>query len=299
MIDKLELLLALARERHFGHAAEAAGVTQPTLSAAVKSLEDQFGILIVERGSRFRGFTPEGEKILDWARRLVGDAHAMREEIRALKRGLTGELRLGVIPTALPVMADLILPFASRYEDVTISVLSLNSNVILTRIDNLETDVGISYIDTEPLGRYETIPLYEEHYALLVSPESSLSGRESVTWAEAGGVALALLTPDMQNRRLIDQHLADAGAKPRKTLESNSITLLHAHVETGQWASIFPVRLAESLAWPNRLKAIPLVDPTVTHGVGLILNKRPAHTPQVTAFVVIARTAVRQGPAMH
>ena len=87
MLDKLELLLALARERHFGRAAEAAGVTQPTLSSAVKSLEEQFGVLIVERGSRFRGFTPEGERILDWARRIVSDARTMRQEIEGLKRG--------------------------------------------------------------------------------------------------------------------------------------------------------------------------------------------------------------------
>jgi DNA-binding transcriptional LysR family regulator len=60
VIDKLEFILALAREKHFGHAAEACGVTQPTLSAGVKQLEDQMGVLLVNRGSRFQGFTPEG-----------------------------------------------------------------------------------------------------------------------------------------------------------------------------------------------------------------------------------------------
>ena len=94
MLDKLEYLMALARERHFGRAADACGVTQPTLSAGIKQLEETLGVLLVQRGSRFIGFTPEGERTLDWARRIVGDARAMREEIKALKHGLTGQLRI-------------------------------------------------------------------------------------------------------------------------------------------------------------------------------------------------------------
>ena len=81
MLDKLEYLMALARERHFGHAADACGVTQPTLSAGIKQLEETLGVLLVQRGSRFIGFTPEGERTLDWARRIVGDARAMREDL--------------------------------------------------------------------------------------------------------------------------------------------------------------------------------------------------------------------------
>ena len=64
MLDKLDFILALARERHFGRAAEACGVTQPTLSAGVKQLEEQMGVLLVNRGSRFQSFTPEGERVL-------------------------------------------------------------------------------------------------------------------------------------------------------------------------------------------------------------------------------------------
>ena len=88
MIDKLNFLLALARERHFGRAAESCGVTQPTLSAGVKQLEETLGILLVNRGSRFQSFTPEGDRVLDWARRIVGDSRAMRQEINTIRNGL-------------------------------------------------------------------------------------------------------------------------------------------------------------------------------------------------------------------
>ena len=102
MIDKLEFLIALARERHFGRAAEVCGVTQPTLSSGLKQLEESLNTLLVIRGSRFEGFTPEGERALEWARRIVGDSRAMRQDLDALKHGLSGEIRIAAVPTALP-----------------------------------------------------------------------------------------------------------------------------------------------------------------------------------------------------
>jgi DNA-binding transcriptional ArsR family regulator len=106
LIDKLELLLALAKERHFGRAAEACGVTQPTMSTSLKQLEEILGVMLVQRGSRFQGFTPEGERTLDWARRIVGDARAMRQEINSLKDNLSGEIRIAAIPTVLGMVAS-------------------------------------------------------------------------------------------------------------------------------------------------------------------------------------------------
>lgn len=299
MIDKLELLLHLARERHFGKAAIAAGVTQPTLSSAVKSLEDQFGVLIVERGSRFKGFTPEGERILAWSRQLTGDARAMRQEIEALRRNLTGELRLGVIPTALPVVSRLTLPFRRSCKSVRFRVMSMTSIDILAKLENLELDVGISYLDSEPLGRFKGVPLYEERYALLTSPHGPLAKRQSVSWSEAGNLPLCQLSSDMQNRRLIDRHLREAGVVPSCTLESNSMMILYAHVRTGEWASIIPVCFGDEVTPPpGRLRAIPLVEPTISHSVGFILPNREAQTPNVSKFLKVAERVFGRTGAM-
>src|SRR5215813_14090863 len=122
MIDKLELLIALAREQHFGRAADVAGVSQPTLSAGIKQLEDTFGVLLIRRGSRFLGFTAEGERVLEWARRIVSDTRALKQDVELLKRGLTGHLRIAAIPTALPMVAALTTPFHIRYPDVRYTV---------------------------------------------------------------------------------------------------------------------------------------------------------------------------------
>src|SRR5262245_60010030 len=226
VLDKLDFILALARERHFGRAAEACGVTQPTLSAGVKQLEEQMGVLLVNRGSRFQGFTPEGERVLDWARRIVGDTRAMRQEVHALKHGLAGRLRLAAIPTALAMVETLTMPFRARHPEVQFTVLSRTSIEILTHLENLEIDAGLTYLDNEPLGRVTAMPLYRERYRLLVAADAPLGDRQSVTWSEVAQVPLCLLTPDMQNRRIIESLLRDTGIDPHITLESDSMILL-------------------------------------------------------------------------
>ena len=118
MIDKLEMFLALAKEQHFGRAAEVVGVTQPTLSAAIKQLEEQLGVMLVLRGSRYGGLTPEGKRVLEWARQIVGDTRTMREELRAAKQGLSGNVRLAVIPTALTFVSQLTTGFARAHPNV-------------------------------------------------------------------------------------------------------------------------------------------------------------------------------------
>ena len=89
MLDKLEMFIAVAREGHFGRAALSLGITQPTLSSGIKQLEEQLGVQLIFRGSRFGGLTPEGQSALDWARRIVGDARQLKEEMQARRHGLS------------------------------------------------------------------------------------------------------------------------------------------------------------------------------------------------------------------
>lgn len=289
MLDKLEFLLALARERHFGRAADACGVTQPTLSAGVKQIEDSFGVLLVNRGSRFQSFTPEGERVLDWARRIVGDARAMREEVHSLRHGLAGRLRIAVIPTALAMVETLTTPYRARHPNVHFTILSRTSTEILAHLENLEIDAGLTYLDNEPLGRVTTVPLYSERYRLLVAADMPLGKREQVTWAEVAKVPLCLLTPDMQNRRIIDRLIREAGIEPNITLESDSMILLYSHVRTGRWASVMPAKLAVALGLTDVLHSVPIVGPEVTNAIGLVVPAREPMTPLTAALVAEAR----------
>ncbi len=289
LIDKLELLLALARERHFGRAAESCGVTQPTMSTGLKQLEEILGVMLVHRGSRFVGFTPEGERALDWARRIVSDTRAMRQDINSFKGNLSGELRIAAIPTVLGMVASLTTPFRARHPDVRFRVVSCTSSDVLGLLENLEVDAGLTYIENEPVGKVRTIPLYRESYRLLTAPDGQFGDRESVTWKEVGQVPLCLLTPDMQNRRIIDRALREAGTEALPTLTSNSIIVLYTHVKTGRWSSVMPAKLADTLGLSDAVRAIPIVEPKVDYSIGLVVSPRDPLTPLLSALIQTAQ----------
>jgi DNA-binding transcriptional LysR family regulator len=274
MLDKLEYLLALAQERHFGRAAAACGTTQPTLSAGIKQLEEMLGVLLVERGSRFRGFTEAGERTLDYARRIVGDARALRQEVAALRSALHGVLRLAAIPTALPMLPALTQPFAAHHPEVRLHILSRTSHDVLGMLENLEVDAGVTYLDNEKLPRVVSVPLYRESYCFVGPASGPLGGRQTVAWAELAGQKLALLTPDMQNRRIIDRAFREAGIVPAVAVESDSMTALLAHLRSGSWVSILPAHWHHALALPEGLSAIPLTEPDVSATVGLVVPHR-------------------------
>jgi DNA-binding transcriptional LysR family regulator len=274
---------------HFGRAAEECGVSKPSLSAAIRQLEDQLGVVLVVRAARYQGLTPEGQRVLEWARRIVADTRTMREEMRAARKGLAGHIRLAVIPTALAMVPRLTESFQARHPDVTFSVTSRTSLQVLSQIENLEIDAGISYLDNEPLGRVTTVPLYSERYHLIAAAGTPLADQESVTWKQVSGLRLCLLTSDMQNRRIINKHMAEAGVEVKPTLESNSMIVLFSHIRTGQWASIMPRNIAESFGFPKQIRMIPITEPDAEHLVGLIATYREPHTPLVSALLHEAR----------
>ncbi|MFV0244221.1 MAG: LysR family transcriptional regulator [Qingshengfaniella sp.] len=288
MIDKLEMFIALAQEEHFGRAAESLGVAQPTLSAGIKQLEAQLGVQLVWRGSRFLGLTPEGQRVLVWARQIVGDTRTMREEMRAVRNGLSGTIRLAVIPTSLTVASELTSMFSRDNPNVNFTLFTRSSIEILNMMDNLEADAGISYLDNEPMGRVTTVPLYNEHYMLVCGPESPLWDRTEVDWAEIDPVTLCLLTADMQNRRIINQNYNQAGIDAKPRIESNSTVVLMAHVESG-WSTILPTQLAQFLARGRAVRTIPIRQQYRNYSVGLIAPYRKPHTPVLGALISQAR----------
>jgi DNA-binding transcriptional LysR family regulator len=210
--------------------------------------------------------------------------------LRALKHGLVGRLKVAAIPTALAMVSELTTPYRARHPNVTFTILSRTSIEILSMLDNLEVDAGLTYIDNEPLGHKRAVPLYFEQYRLLTSEMSPLGDRQSVTWAEVAKIPLCLLTPDMQNRRIVDQLLRGAaGGVPEPMLESNSMIVLFSHVRTGRWASVMPQKLADTLGLTEHLRSIPITEPEAVHNVGLVVSEREPMTPLVAALVAEAK----------
>ena len=109
-IRQLDFLVTLAREKHFAKGAEVCHVSQPALSSGIRSLEKELGIMIVQRGRRFVGFTVEGERVLVWAQQTLASLAHMREDATASKFSMSGVLRLGAIPTTITVTSFITAP---------------------------------------------------------------------------------------------------------------------------------------------------------------------------------------------
>lgn len=286
MIDKLEFFLALAKHKHFGKAAEECGITQPTLSSAIRQLEDQLGVVLVQRGSRFKGLTQEGQRVLEWSRRIVDDARSMRQEMKAAKFGLSGKVRIGVIPTASAMVHELTSSFIDEHPSVSLKITVCTSIEIFTKLENFDIDIGITYLNDEPLSaKVVSLPLYTEQFQLIVRDGGPMSNRKSVKWSELGDLPLCLLTPNMQNRRIINRHLEEAGVEVNPVMESDSMLILLSHLMNQNWVGIMPVNLAELLGFEESLKAIPIEDPDAKYMIGVVAAKREPNTPVVSALL--------------
>jgi DNA-binding transcriptional LysR family regulator len=279
VLRQLEYLVALAREKHFGRAAEACHVSQPTLSAAIRLLEEDLGAPIVERGHRFVGLTPQGQIAVEHAHRILAETANLRHGLEEIDKGLTGRLRIGAIPTALPIVSHLTGPFYARFPGVTVAVLSLNSQEIERGIEDFELDVGLTYLDAEPIERVKVKPICLEEYMFLTPASGDLAGRAKVTWSEAATAPLCLLTPDMQNRRIIDGVFRSVGAKPVPAMETNSIFNLVSHVSAGLWSAIVPRQLLRFFGVPKGTRAIELVEPSARRTIGLVMSDREPPSP--------------------
>lgn len=288
ILKQFSYLVALAQERHFGRAAKRCNVAQPTLSTAIRRLKDELGVPIVMRGQRFIGFTAEGQRILEWAERILADQDAMVQELSEMRDSLHGRLRIGVVPTALPVVSRLTPPFCQRHPNVPFAARAMSSLEIQQGLDNFEIDLGITYLDNEAMPHVNSAPLYREHYCLISAmPENSSAREPEITWKDAAELPLCLLSPDMQNRRIIDSTFDGAGCRPTPQIETNDLADLGLHVKTGKWAAIVPRHVLDMLDLPKRAKARDLVAPVISHSVGLVVADREPRPPTAKAMLAL------------
>lgn len=291
----LRYFVALARERNHARAATACNVTQPTLSEAVRQLERELSVPLIDRnGQRFQGLTAEGERVLIWAHRILADEDALAQELAEIKSGLSGDLRFGVIPAAMPMLPLITNPFYKKHPLVTLRLLSHTSIEIQRGLDEGTLEAGLTYLDNEPLHHVRTVPLYRERYMLLTPTGGPFDGLATVSWREAASLPLCLLTRDMQNRRIVDRLFAEGGAaKPKVAIETDSISALLAHVGSGQWSSVMPQTFLSLLGRHNAALAgfntVPLVEPEASHTIGLLFHEREPLPPLARALLKSAR----------
>ncbi len=292
LLRQLEYLVALARERHFARAAEACYVSQPALSEGLRKLETELGVSLVRRDRKFEGLTAEGERIVVWAQRILADRDAMQDEVAALRSGLSGQLRIGSVPTAATAVSLLTEPFCARHPLATVQVQTdLRATEVTEKLQSYEIDAGITYFSADIARRFEFIDLYRERYVLLTGPTPVSEQMNRGTWEEAARQPLCLLVPVMRGRRVLDAVFEEIGVPVRPRIETDSIASLFAHVRTGRWASIVPHPWLHVFGVPTGMRAVPLVEPTHTERMGLVVARRDPASMMAQALVDIARRA--------
>src|SRR5690606_6515300 len=139
----------------------------------------------------------------------------------------------------------------------------------------------ITYLDNEPLHGVESYPLYAEHYILLTPADGPFQGRRSVTWREAAVGPLCLLTPDMQNRRILNAIFASVGREPNAHTETNPVMTLCSHIRTGLWSSVLPHNFLWVFGTPPGMIALPLTEPVRTYTIGVVARRQGPAPPLV------------------
>ncbi|KOG15483.1 MULTISPECIES: LysR family transcriptional regulator [Streptomyces] len=289
LFRQLEYLVALSRERHFARAAQACHVSQPALSEAIRKFEEELDVPLVLRGRTYEGLTPEGERIVVWAQRILADRDALKSEAGALRTGLSGRLRIGSVPTASGSVALLTAPFCLAHPLVTVEVTAdLRSDDVLRQLRDFELDAGVTYLRRGLGDRFRAVPLYEERYVLLTGEADAPAHRTAVTWAEASRLPLCLLTGAMQGRQVLDELFAEAGVLPSPRVETDSVAALFAHVRTGRWASVVPHTWLHVFGVPHGMRTLPLVEPSRTVSMGLVTSAREPGSVLARALAEIA-----------
>ncbi len=294
-LRQFQYLVALEQERHFGRAAERSNVSQPTLSSAIKNLEEELGVPIILRQHKFQGFTDEGQRVLEWAKRILADRDAMIDELSIMRDNLNGKLRIAAMPMSLPITAFIDQLFFSRHPAARVDIQFLGLDEMRHGLGSFEYDIGITYLEDQPLERLESMPLYEEKMHLLVPDEDWFPDRSTVTWEEAAQVPLCLLSPNTHERRITDNAFAGVGRKPVPRLESSAMINLAFQVSRGGIATVVPKFFMQAIGGSPRSRLLELEQPVVSQRVGLVWLEGHPMLPMTKAVVDMMREAVDSG----
>jgi DNA-binding transcriptional LysR family regulator len=300
LLSSMRYLVALDEHRHFARAAQACHITQPALSNALRALEDEFAVVIVRRGRAFAGFTPEGELVLDAARRMLHEHKVLAQTLRGSAQRPSGRFVVGAVPTAVPVAARFAAMLHARHPDVIPVVLSLSSTELEKQLEQLSVDLALGYTDRIDMRALQltAYPQYNEVYFLLRKAEQphplELQLADPVTWAQACVAPLCLLTPDMHNRTIVDAAFAQAGFTPRVAMETNSILTMALSVVAGQVCSVLPGALVSAVRGYRELEALPLISPTVSTPISWMAHASARPSQAMVAALALAKDAVWQ-----
>ena len=288
-IKNLEILLVLDDEKHFKRASEKLNISQPALSMKLKSLENEIGVTLVKRGKNFMGLTSEGKVLKNRFSNIVKEYSEIKQLSSELKNSLSGTLRIGVIPTAQLEIANIINFFVQKHKNVNTKVISMPSSKIDEQLHDYKIDIGITYLENEPIKGVTKIPFYDERY-FLISSSQKFKTKKTVRWSYCQDLDLCLLSDDNQFRRIINTVFKDEGISPRVLLESNSVTQIFSQVNMSNFSTIMPFFFMQAFNYRQSAYFSELVSPTISHKIGLVFIKDNNPAPLKDNFIKFAKS---------
>ena len=273
-LQQLEYIVAVYRTRHFVKAAEACGVTQPTLSAMIQKLEAELDIKLFERSSQQVVPTPIGKVVVEQAWKVLNRARKIKYIVAEEKKALTGTFRLGILPTIAPYLLPRFVPGLMRENpSLEIRVVEMKTAYIRRAIDRGEIDAAVM-VDTGDLDDYALTTLFYEQFLAYVSPSDQLSAKKSIKTSDLSNELLWLLD---EGHCFRDQLVKYCQLKAAKTSQSayslGSIETFMRIVENGQGVTFIP-ELATMQLTPTQKELVrPFAIPIPTREVVMATSK--------------------------
>ncbi|MBV4366927.1 LysR family transcriptional regulator [Erwinia sp. BNK-24-b] len=286
-IKQLIYLCNLERERHFGRAAEASFVSQPTLSMRLKNLERELGLSLINRSNNFDGFTPEGERVLTWAREIVSVYQGLKLEVESLKHGVSGTLRIGVVPQCSISLTVVLKGIQERYPQLDYRVSVLSADQLLDALNSYTVDVGIGFFELATLRElhFQAELLQDGGVEVVFHPDHfpQLAGDEPLELNALTEIPFCLAEQTRYFRRYLDSHFREAGIHLRVILETTSVFLLTQGAQVGLGCLISPRgHLLPSMT--PELQARPLAIAPMTRQAAVVIAEPGRATPLAQHF---------------
>ncbi len=285
IIDTFRYLVSLEEHKHFSRAAQACHITQPALSNALKALEEEMGVKIVNRGRNYEGLTDEGKQVLTSAYQVLHEIGKLKSEIKSKKSAPMGNLIIGSIPSTLPVASQFAASIFGEFNGLKPVVRSMTSHDLELSLENLSVDVAFGYTDRSAVHAQELhiLPQYEEKYFYIKKSSSSTSSLP-ISWKEAAEGKLCLLTPEMHNRKLIDIFFKKNDIVIEPVMQTDSIFSLLLSVQFSDLATILSGPTANFAKINKELSIRELTDPSESTAIGIMIPS--SHKLSVMQYVV-------------
>ncbi|OZY59616.1 LysR family transcriptional regulator [Pseudomonas lundensis] len=271
-IKQLKFLIALDETRHFGQAAARCHITQPTLSMRLRSLEQELGLQLVNRGQRFESFTAPGERVLAWARTVLSAYDGLQAEAAACRGNLIGTLRLSVVPLSSFDPLPLLQQMHKAHPELRFELSALSSEQILDQLARNQLDVGVSYLDRLDHERFDSLTLNDTRMGLLYDQRHFTFGEQPLSWAALIELPLALLSGGMHFRQSIDHNFHSRGLTPQPLLQTDAVHQLLQAVHGGLCCAVMPLEGGLE-ALTDDLRLHPIADAQTLAPLGLIMRR--------------------------